>query len=280
MASATGGHLQTSVGTDEFNVPSPSDAQKFHALPQGAIKRPLSSVGNAHDAGHNVLFPKGGKCAHFFKDGTRLLTAHRNPRTQLCLLPHKGFTTDDLPQRQCPKVPNVPLVSDDINTHVHRHDQQRSLDTWKPIGLGLPPQQTVEAHNVHKCEAKSIPFLIQCLHACTGHPEADTWIKAINKGHHLGWPGLTASRVRKHLMKSEITAMGQPKQHWQGAPSTSKGATDNDVAGEQRVTALDIGRRRNAVVQSALLNGIVGTDQTGRLPVTSKTRTQVHLCAT
>jgi hypothetical protein len=98
----------------------------------------------------------------------------------------------------------------------------------------------------------------------------------------MGWPGLTAARVRKHLPKSEETAFGHLKLVRQNIRSTSKGeiATEDtpEPTGEcqspvedfleedAQPTAQEIGRRRLVSACSMPLNdlkGIIGTDQTG-----------------
>eukprot|EP00957_Ditylum_brightwellii_P177516 13520246-Ditylum_brightwellii.AAC.1 len=37
---------------------------------------------------------------------------------------------------------------------------------------------------------------MQFLHAAAGYPVPLTWIKAIQKGYYISWPGLTADNVR------------------------------------------------------------------------------------
>ena len=261
MASATG-HQETSIAKDEFDVALPAAAKEYHVLPKGTIKRPLLSVGKACDAGLDVWFAKGGKHAHFYNDGTYLLTANRDPATQLYLLPQRSRTTDDVVERHMnPVPPRAP--ADDIGLHVTGINQHHGLNVTQPLGLGLGRQRPLLAFNTHE-HASSVPGLIHYLHACAGFPKADTWIKAINAGHYIGWPGLTASRVRKYLGQNEITAMGHLKLQRQGVRSTSKGGNTS------RPTALTLGRRRNVAVGSTPLKGIMGTDQTGRLPITSR----------
>ena len=120
------------------------------------------------------------------------------------------------------------------------------------LGLGLPRQQTVTNFNTHT--TRSLPSLMQFLHACAGFPTVATWTKAMDAGHHIGWPGLLTSGVRKCSPDSEETAMGHQKLVRQGiysaqkadSPLTSKGEpTEQDGAtskGDQRQTARSIGR--------------------------------------
>ena len=65
----------------------------------------------------------------------------------------------------------------------------------KPSIANITPIQ--EAHLTHTANAadgyipKAVPELITCLHATAGYPIKKTWIKAIQQGHYIGWPGLT-----------------------------------------------------------------------------------------
>eukprot|EP00957_Ditylum_brightwellii_P088363 6731099-Ditylum_brightwellii.AAC.1 len=53
---------------------------------------------------------------------------------------------------------------------------------------------------------------MQFLHAAAGYPAPSTWIKAVQKGYYISWPGLTADNVRWYLPKSPITSWGHIKQ--------------------------------------------------------------------
>ena len=64
---------------------------------------------------------------------------------------------------------------------------------------------------------KEIPELTKYLYAALGYPIKQTWIRAINQGHCLGWPGLTVDRgVNKHLSPCLETAMGRMHKTKQG----------------------------------------------------------------
>ena len=71
-------------------------------------------------------------------------------------------------------------------------------------------------------EVQAIPELINYYHGAAGYPVKDTWIKAIKKGHYIGWPGLTAKRVRRHLKRSPHTDNGHQHLIRQGIRSTTK----------------------------------------------------------
>ena len=263
MCSATG-NCKKSIAEDKFDLPLPPEACHYHVLAKGDIKRPLLSVGKACDAGCNVWFDKN-QCT-FYKDGEELLTAIRDPVTSLYLLPRRAATTADIDahrnygHRNC----TDRTTCDDINVRDRNCYATHTANSTTPIGLGLPRQ----AHNAYDID--SVPCLVQYLHACAGFPTHDTWIKAINRGYYLGWPGLTAARVRKFLPKSEITALGHLKQVRQGICScTSKGEQRKDKPTDNPLTAEDVGLHRNVIACSVATTGIFGTDQTGRFPVTS-----------
>ena len=276
MVSATGDH-KNSVGLDNFDLPLPDTATMYNVMKPQDLQRPLLSVGEACDAGCKVTFDR--ETCSFYKDGRELLTGFRDPDTRLWLLP-RANTTDDI--LRAPTV--VTKSRDDIGVRDHNSHQHHGQSTTQALGLGLPRQQplgTFLACNTHTYTARSIPNLMQFLHACAGFPTVATWSKAIDAGYYLGWPGLTASRVRKYLPDSEETTLGHQKLVRQGlrstrkpAPTTSKGEDEEgDTAPvKPRPTALTIGRRRNVIacsLPSDELRGMFGTDQTGRLPTVS-----------
>ena len=82
--------------------------------------------------------------------------------------------------------------------------------------------------------------------------------------------------MRKYLPDSIETALGHQKLIRQGVRSTSKGGPNDETKeGHDRTdkpTAITVGRRRRVIAFSTptdKLKGVIGTDQTGRLPTTS-----------
>jgi hypothetical protein len=51
----------------------------------------------------------------------------------------------------------------------------------------------------------SINQTIKYLHAAAGYPVEDTWVKAINAGNYITWPGSTATAAHKHFPESDET---------------------------------------------------------------------------
>lgn len=226
---AATGDRNTSIGLDTFNLPLPPESLDFHVFKPGDLQRDLLSVGKACDSGLQVLFT-AGHC-YFFKDRELLLQGARHPTLGLYLLP-----------RQVRKTPNP------------KHLQFRALGF---SGLSIPYHQRPH-------DGFTIPKMLSYLHACAGYPVTSTWIQAIRRGYFVTWPGLTASRVSRYLPKSAETVMGHLKLVRQGTRSTTS----------ERQVARGIGKQRKVMVHSfptdcKELKGIMGTDQTGRFPVTS-----------
>ena len=80
MASATG-DCRTSIATDTFDLPLPTESLDFHVFNRGDVQRPLLSVGKICDNGCSVLFT-AGHC-YFLKDRRLLLEGNRDPHTGL-----------------------------------------------------------------------------------------------------------------------------------------------------------------------------------------------------
>ena len=238
MASATG-HVKTAIATDKYNLPLPDTSLDYHVYEDKDLQRPLLSVGKACDAGCKVLF-EHDRCV-FYKNGQLLLQGNRDQHTGLYLIPHHSAN-------------GIPPPKRDDTLH-----------------------QALNAY-----QDQPVPQLMQFLHASAGFPPKPTWIQAINQGYYTSWPGLTASRVRKYLPESEETALGHLKQTKQGIRSTSKGegltkqGIRSTSKGEElpaaRRTTHTTGRRRRVIgcyVPTTKLQGIIGSDQTGRFPTTS-----------
>ena len=229
MIAATGDR-RSSLGLDSFDLPLPKESLDFHVFKPTELQRDLLSVGKVCDSGLQVLFT-AGHC-YFYKGRQLLLQGARDPHTGLYLLPRK------------------------LLTHSRRIQ-------YGSLAHGLNTSATPYHQRPH--DGFTIPTMLSYLHACAGYPVTSTWIQAIRRGYFTTWPGLTASRVQRYLPKSEETVLGHLKLVKQGVRSTSKG---------ERQVARGIGKQRKIMVNSFPTNckelkGIMGTDQTGRFPVTS-----------
>ena len=95
------------------------------------------------------------------------------------------------------------------------------------------PSPTPTINNVHNCSLPhpSINVIIRksttakdlalYLHATCFSPTKDTFLKAIKNNHFIGWPGLTATLIQKHLTPTIASIKGHLKQEKQGLQSTS-----------------------------------------------------------
>jgi len=66
----------------------------------------------------------------------------------------------------------------------------------------------------------SIAQTVRYLHATTGFPTEETWIKSIKKRNHNTWPTITPTVVRRHFPESDETQKGHMKRQQQGVRST------------------------------------------------------------
>ena len=72
---------------------------------------------------------------------------------------------------------------------------------------------------IRKNQPKQV--LAQYLHACAGFPPVSTFVKAIQNGNFITWPGITDISFHKHLPKSIPTCKGHLDQERQHLQSTS-----------------------------------------------------------
>ena len=64
--------------------------------------------------------------------------------------------------------------------------------------------------------------MVRYLHACTGYPTKETWLKEIWAGNYLSWPGLTTKKSNRHYPETDETPKGHMWQVRQGVRSTKK----------------------------------------------------------
>ena len=62
--------------------------------------------------------------------------------------------------------------------------------------------------------------VIRYLHTSKGLPANETWIKSIQAGNVVSWPGLKVRAVRWHFTESDETQQGHTKKTRQGLQST------------------------------------------------------------
>jgi hypothetical protein len=82
--------------------------------------------------------------------------------------------------------------------------------------------------NVIITKDKTKTELVKYLHACCFSPATSTFIKAVQNGNFITWPGLEASTIRKFLPDSIATAKGHLDQEQKNLQSTKPTTTPSD----------------------------------------------------
>ena len=72
-------------------------------------------------------------------------------------------------------------------------------------------------------------------HAAAGYLIKATWIRAIKRGHYIGWPELTTKQEQKHLQPKIETAMGHMHKVKQGVKTTQTTQQDTTTPNKQDV---------------------------------------------
>ena len=114
---------------------------------------------------------------------------------------------------------------------------------------------------------KAIPALIRWHHASAGYPVKITWIDAIRQGNYMGWPGLSARLVQKHLLPSEHTANGHLHLTKQGVRST-KPTIPRSKAHDILLKLIETEKLKDDPTITDLKN-LIASDLPGRYPITS-----------
>jgi hypothetical protein len=100
-------------------------------------------------------------------------------------------------------------------------------------------------------------------------PSTSTLIRAINNGNFATWPMFTSENIKKHLPKSEATALGHLDQQRKNTQSTKRTPTTRATTTTANTTESKHGRTHNTY--AALLNinlptGQIHLDRTGHFP--------------
>ena len=145
------------------------------------------------------------------------------------------------------------------NTTAYLNNQQQQKSTYY-----TPSQTFHERHPPEINDSKRFGIIPSCA-ACFS-PSKDTFLKAIQNNHFLGWPGLTTSLIKKHLPITSVTTKGYLKQERQGLQPTSK--MQSVTAEEDMYTQSDI---LNVKTHDAIFSIISKSDKafmdlTGRFP--------------
>jgi hypothetical protein len=156
------------------------------------LKAPLLSLGQLCDDGCDVHLSKTKLTAS--KDNTIILEGYRNHSDGLWDVP--------IPQPKLPKP---------IQQHQPYLKHQHS------------------SANIIIRKDKTKMELIQWLHASCGSPKQSTFIKAVQKGNFLTWPGLTIDLIKKHLPECIATNKGHLNQERKNIQSTKPSISINPL---------------------------------------------------
>ena len=127
-------------------------------------------------------------------------------------------------------------------------------------GLWVIPTKIPTANfTVHDATTRSI---VKFLHLSLFSPTKSTLLKAVQLNQLLGWPGLTATAIKKYLQLEEPTIMGHMDQQRKNVRSTKI---------EVAPAPAEAPRRTQQVVFAVteVPTGTIYTDQTGNFPTTS-----------
>lgn len=136
----------------------------------------------------------------------------------------------------------------------------------KDFVMNISPKETIN---------NNVENLIQFLYGAAGWPVLSTLIKAIKNGHFATWPGLTVKRVRRYAANHILTAKGhmhlkrQTNKHKVRIKQEHPTETDKAIHPQQE-KGNNKTNQHYAKIISTELTGLCGTDQTGKLPTTSR----------
>ena len=225
VGTADGGTMH-SAATDVFYLEgAPIEARRCKKFYE--VSLPLVSVGKLCVHGMTVTFDATG--VYVYKNGKEILRGRRDPLRNLYMLPVGGGGNT----ASITRVPN--------NTANLTHEI---------------------AANAY--ELRAVPALISYLHGCAGYIPKETWIAGINAGYYTTWPGLTSTRVRKYLQKSEHTIIGHMKRISQGVRSTTK--PKRTLRSKKHSVGIHVIDTEDLKKE---LKNQIGQDLCGRYPITS-----------
>ena len=110
--------------------------------------------------------------------------------------------------------------------------------------------------------------LIEFLYGSAGYPSISTLIQAVKKGYYAKWPGLTVSRIKKYLNNHIINTKGHMhlQQQVKYKPKQPTKVDDQILNPIQEIPNIATKKIYIKIEKT----GLIATDQTGKLPTTSK----------
>ena len=188
----------------------------------------LLAIQRACDSGIDFLFQSRGVTA-IDENGNRTTVGLRHPTLNLWVIPKENAS-----------LPRVPL------TATHR---------LRAFGAG-----------VHTYEVKFFRSVINFYHKTCCFLPTSIWIDAINKGYFVGWPGLTADRVRKFCKQKEETAKG----HMRQLPSNIRSTQKDLMPLPQQKPKSNVRRIGTIAFDETQMKNMIGVDFMGRYPTVSR----------
>lgn len=201
----------------------------------------LISLGKLCDEGCNISLNK--ETMQVQRNGNMVLQGYRNQNDGLWDIPvynHPNPKTSIQPDNyilppshNIYKYDTINLLKSDRPTKTYKHapsfktkrskthlNHSRAPEHFDDIIKEFNVGKTEDKVNIIIYKKQTKRKLVQYLHATCFSPVSSTWIKAIENGNFISWPGLTANLVRKHLPPSIATARGHIRQEYQGLQST------------------------------------------------------------
>jgi hypothetical protein len=118
----------------------------------------------------------------------------------------------------------------------------------------------------------TIADTMQFLHMACFSPSTSTLIRAIDNGNFATWPMFTCENIKKHLPKSEATALGHLDQQRKNTQSTKRTPTTRSTTTTADTTGIAHAGTHETYTSLLDINsptGQIHTDQTGRFPIQS-----------
>ena len=103
------------------------------------------------------------------------------------------------------------------------------LPTTEKLSVHFSPLLTDQHLNVIICKDKTKNNLIHYFHACCFSPSIATFIKAVQNGNLVTWPGLTHKLIKKYLEPSIATAKGHLDQERKNLQSTQPPSNEHEL---------------------------------------------------
>jgi hypothetical protein len=190
------------------NHTAPTSAQPPTALPSKSPTAKTSSLLNAPSSHWPKNYPPQAKVGHIFdslKSGSLIACVALFTKYDVKIYKHRQVIITG-ERNSTNSLWNIPLAPKETLPE-------------QPPSPGLPPKSRHCANGaIRNIDTKQASAAF--LHAFAFSPLPSTFPGAIQRGHFHSWPGLTASLVTKHLVKSLATIKGHLRMQQKNTQST------------------------------------------------------------